>query len=492
MIERLQRYKGFLSFSKVLVLVIVVGLGIWLRAVGYLQKGAFFIDEAALICNLQEKSFLALFAPLDYSQAAPPLFLVFSKFIGNIFGYNETVFRFLPCFSGVLALVGFCFLCLRYFKNYFTSVFAIFCFAINPSLVWMSQYFKPYMTDVLLSVCVLFVALSVEPEKVTRRQALIFGVLAALGFWFSYTMLFVVFGVFLAFLGKTILAKNKEQFLRLGIFALPCVLSFAAYYFVNLYGLTLDKGLHSYWHVAFAPSTVIHYQLIVDFLFSSNVTPIVFTSVLLLGLYCSFKSNIFKTFVIISPILVGILFGFLYVYPFADRLILYLMPMVFLVAAKPLDYLSLKHRIITVLILFFSYYFVATSVFEYVPSVLVGKKSFVVEDTRVLYEKLKSEMVDGDVFYLYHHNRFTFRVYNKRLKIPENAIHKGIKSEENISLYEKDLNLLPKGKKIWFIFTNGDYNQSELAFIDKWIRKNCVGVEKRYARGAVLIQAKRK
>ncbi len=45
-----------------------------------------WLDEAALALNILDKGYLELFQPLQYAQSAPPLFLLCTKFLTEIFG----------------------------------------------------------------------------------------------------------------------------------------------------------------------------------------------------------------------------------------------------------------------------------------------------------------------------------------------------------------------------------------------------------------------
>jgi hypothetical protein len=58
---------------------VLVTIGLGLRSFHYLRDPSVWHDEAVLMVNILSKSFGELFGPLDFNQAAPPLFLWIAK-----------------------------------------------------------------------------------------------------------------------------------------------------------------------------------------------------------------------------------------------------------------------------------------------------------------------------------------------------------------------------------------------------------------------------
>ena len=65
---------------------VLVVLGIVLRLVRYLDGRSLWNDEAQLALNVVSRSGLELLAPLDYGQAAAPLFLWLVRGCAVVFG----------------------------------------------------------------------------------------------------------------------------------------------------------------------------------------------------------------------------------------------------------------------------------------------------------------------------------------------------------------------------------------------------------------------
>ena len=76
-----------------------------LRFKQYLANRSFWLDEAALAVNIQERDYEGLLQPLEYRQVAPIGFLRITKLFTNSIGDSELVYRFIPFLSGVLFLL---------------------------------------------------------------------------------------------------------------------------------------------------------------------------------------------------------------------------------------------------------------------------------------------------------------------------------------------------------------------------------------------------
>src|SRR5690242_20553827 len=76
-------------------------LGAVLRVAVFVQHRSLWYDEAALALNLVGRGFIALLAPLDNFQTAPPLFLWAERLAVLMFGRGEGALRAVPLAAGV-------------------------------------------------------------------------------------------------------------------------------------------------------------------------------------------------------------------------------------------------------------------------------------------------------------------------------------------------------------------------------------------------------
>lgn len=67
----------------------ILTLGAINRIIQYEFNRSLWADEAVLALNIVHRSYLELFQPLDYDQAAPPGFLMIEKLTIELFGNQE-------------------------------------------------------------------------------------------------------------------------------------------------------------------------------------------------------------------------------------------------------------------------------------------------------------------------------------------------------------------------------------------------------------------
>jgi predicted membrane-bound mannosyltransferase len=84
-----------------LVVYVILLVGTLIRLSIYAGRPSLWIDEARLALNIGTRSYLQLLRPLDYDQAAPPLFLWATKLMVQVGGMNEYALRVIPLLAGV-------------------------------------------------------------------------------------------------------------------------------------------------------------------------------------------------------------------------------------------------------------------------------------------------------------------------------------------------------------------------------------------------------
>jgi hypothetical protein len=175
----------------------LVLLGLVLRLVHYLWNHTIWYDEAGLLFNILGKGYRELLGPLDYEVAAPPLFLWSLRAIAEVFGDHCWVWRFPPFAISCLVLVLMAMLARRLLRPA-PAALLVGLVALSDAFIWLGCNVKPYILDSFLAAGLLYVYLRTENWPVTRRM-LLFAAAAPVLLCFSYPMLFVYSGLFLAF-----------------------------------------------------------------------------------------------------------------------------------------------------------------------------------------------------------------------------------------------------------------------------------------------------
>jgi uncharacterized membrane protein len=167
------------------LLIALVAIGATIRILQYVSNRSLWLDESLLALNLLDKSFGGLFGQLEFSQGAPPGFLVAERLVASAFGYSEFALRLLPLLAGLAALIAFVSLARRVLQPVAVPV-AVGVFALSNGLVYYSSELKPYSFDVAATVVILLAGVSLAGNPRSRGAAVAFaGALTALAFSFA-------------------------------------------------------------------------------------------------------------------------------------------------------------------------------------------------------------------------------------------------------------------------------------------------------------------
>lgn len=471
---------------------VISALGVFIRINVLRHNFSFWHDECALAYNIKFKSFLELFAPLDFNQMAPPFFTVATKIMTKIFGFGEYVFRIIPFLFGCATLPAFYMLSKKVLDKNFSIFIAFTLFALNTNLIKYSCEFKPYILDVFFAIICLIFFLNLDLKEISRKKTLIYGVLLAFLPWFSLPSVFVISAGMINLLFKTLKTKDKNLLFTLSFLLFPLLVSLLIYlktFILNNY--SHSNYLMSFWDIAFlnkSANSMLYVLLItLDYLFQ----PIRYTCIAAIFLIFSFavmfkqKHNFAKISLLTLVLLLTA--SHFNIYPFASRLTLFIFPMLLLIITKPLDFInfqskqvkpgaiglesptyfiSLKQALIsTILILFYLIFFwefpqkVVSSMF----ATAYDRREYPREMTAFIMQKIKPNDIiyvnnSSDADFDYYASFYSFKNKVIQEKIPQN-----ITKEE----YFKKLNDLQKG--YYWIFAPIDFTNIEVyPWLNEW------------------------
>jgi hypothetical protein len=219
--------------------------GIMCRVVQYLWNSSFWVDEASLVLNIRTKTAAQLLGPLDYHQAAPPLFLLIERGICRLLGPSEWSLRLIPMLAGCIAVVLFAAVARRLLSPWAATIaLALFCF--SDRLIGHAVEVKQYGIDVFIATALLFIATAPVAEgrrPMMRLAALALG--GAVAVWFSYPSIFVFAGLSLA-LAPLILSRGWRAWLMYGILNLIVAASFLTL-LLTVIRIQQSGALEGYW-----------------------------------------------------------------------------------------------------------------------------------------------------------------------------------------------------------------------------------------------------
>ena len=337
----------------------IIWIGVFIRVFHFLDNRSLWRDEVYLATNIIELDLFKLaFSILEYEQKASVGFLWLSKLGVMLFGKGEMALRLFPLVSGILSLFVFLPVA-RHFLKPLGVVVAMVILSFAPPLVFHAVEAKQYSTELLASVVVLYLFIKYQ-NKFDIASLTVWGFAGVLVLFFSLSSIFVLAGIAISVSLFYLLEKKwKPLFLSLIPFTI-WLAGFVLYYMVFLYKYADSEWLIHWFKVRGAfmplvPSSVadvkwfVHtfyniprYPLGLMWIDLSHPNPVIHVLLrlpflamvfLVIGSWKFYKEDKRIFLVMILPILLTLLASGLEIYPFYERLIVFLAPIFILFIA---------------------------------------------------------------------------------------------------------------------------------------------------------------
>jgi hypothetical protein len=310
----------------------VTFFGITLALIQYFYNRSLWLDEASLAINILDRSFLRLLHPLSYIQVAPVGFLFAEKFFVIILGPNEYALRLFPLLS-YLGTIPVYYLALKNLTRDITlTALCTATLSLSYSMIYYASEVKQYAVDVLIASLFLLIASSKQHGRIS--QFVILMVFGSIAIWFSHisVILLIVIGIYLFWKAYSD-RRSPALYSSLGL----TLLSFSTYYLLFIHEHPSTQFMQEYWRNAFMPFPG-DITAFVEFLHHSvkGIFVHVFTldkywpygaGVMLAGIFfLVYRKRYSVLYLCLAPLFVHLLLSLLHLYPFAGRLLLYLLP----------------------------------------------------------------------------------------------------------------------------------------------------------------------
>jgi hypothetical protein len=233
----------------------LVACGAAARVGRWLANRSLWGDEGSLAINLVERSPAGLAAPLAHGQAAPIGFLWLEKAALLAFGEGEPALRLLPLLASLAALPLFHRVA-REFLAPRDALVALALFAVSEPLVFYASEVKPYATDVLVCLLVVWPALRVVRLGASARRLAALGAAGALAPWFSLPAPFACGGAGLAAAAALWRLGGPRKAAPVAALAALWLASFGVEWALLLRDLRASPILAESWKGYFAPLPV--------------------------------------------------------------------------------------------------------------------------------------------------------------------------------------------------------------------------------------------
>jgi len=363
---------NFLHSSKWLSWFIIAS-SIVLRLIEYLNNPSLFGDEAAIALPIMNRTFSGLLFPLEGGQSAPFGFLMVEKLIVKLLGPSDYTFRLFPFLCGIISPVFFYKIAKHYINPKVIPV-ALGLFAVSDRLIYYSATIKQYSSDVAIALLLYMATIWIQSRKLTIARFVLFGILGAIVIWFSHPAVFVLAGIGICLALFSFIEKDYTKISRLSItylFWVASTASLAIFYILYHRESPSYVFLRNWWAHAFMPFPPLSFTD-VEWFFNTFINmgmfsiigkwwdmlkpsvslndiglqKLVISIITMLFFYVGCISMCYEKrrnfFILISPMFLALFASGLHIFPFADRVILFLMPVIFLFIAEGAEQISDK------------------------------------------------------------------------------------------------------------------------------------------------------
>lgn len=440
-----------------ILLGIILFVGFILRFKGYAVNPSLWLDESALGWNILNKNYLELFDKLRFLQLAPPLFLIFTKFLVAITdSYNhvfrcDMVLRTIPFLCGCGSMWLFYLVSKRIIESKWAVLAGVALFVLNPILINYSYEFKPYSVDVFCTLLAVYIFLKIDFTTICLRKIFKYGLILAVLPWFSFASAFVIFAGFLTLSFKK---ENPALFTSLLMPVFVSVFAYIHIFIANAYEKN-SQGMIDYWQHQFVSTD---FSNIVQ-LHNENLhyffTNIPFLSIGLLmifafvGLYLFLKDTKFF-YISISMLTLAsvIVASMMHYYPFSRRMVIFLIPFFLIYVIRVID---VKKPVVGWLLISLVLIPHMLFAFNFIGLKNLNKGDF----ARNMIDEMSKEITKNEKIVLNGASNADYYYYNSFYKLKNEVIY--LKPEtENPREIQRMLNALKKGS--YWLFMPYDYD----------------------------------
>lgn len=433
------------------VLIILIGIAARMRV--YLSNRSLWGDEAALALVIIKNGYLDLLKPLG--QAAPPLFLLTVKFLTEIFGNSEYVLRLIPLSASIISLFLFWYLSNKLLDKYMVPI-AVGLLSVGGTAIYYSDEFKQYSVDLMVTIIILIFVFNVYKNNFDLKSNLFFGTAGSIVVWFSHPSIFVLSAVTLS-LFLSVIIKEKFKSIKKLFYIVYAFLIWGLSFLLGwlfIVRATAHSGFYTFWAFAFAPMPILSINDLLwykETLLATISVPIsiYFPGIVILLLFAGFigffkkkdKLLFFSTLLTFIFLLAA---SMLKAYPIHQRLILFTLPIFYILIARGLEELSanINKKNVIIIILLVLLIFIqpigSTARTFFQPKLRT--------ETRPLVEHILNDKSDGDIVYVYFTSRYPFLYYARDEKIEY------ILGVDNRDKFIDELESLAGKGRVWFIF----------------------------------------
>ena len=173
------------------IIILFFAIRIYLSLNLYIKNYPIWGDEMLLSQSITAQTIFKSLIYLPENQTAPPLFIFFTYLLTSLFGINSYILRFISFAAGILSLFAFLFLAFKLLKNKLAILTALFLFVINIPLLYYTNEFKQYSSDVVISLA-LIISYNYISRNLTVKKTLLYCLIAFLSIVSAFPSLYII------------------------------------------------------------------------------------------------------------------------------------------------------------------------------------------------------------------------------------------------------------------------------------------------------------
>lgn len=437
-------------------------MGCALRLIHYLSNPSLWMDEALLALNIISRPLeMLLGLPLAFQQGAPPGFLILERSAVVLFGPSELALRLFPLLAGLCSLLLMLLLCRRIFGERETFFIVAF-FAVIPSLINYSAEVKQYSTDVMIAVGLLLVTEHLRREKLFTRNMIPAMLCGVAGVWFSHPAIFVLAGAGTVAAMLAIAEKRWGDVYRLSFVGIVWLSSFGLFYVFSLHNMNFYRFMLGYYGEEYAftdimgPIRLVRDGFMDIFQRTLRLDYAFFAAgASLAGCWLMLRRNWRQLLFLLAPVGFCLLASGLDLYPFKDRMLLFVAPIATILIGTTAARATAERRTLVAKILGMIFV-VALFVCPIRRMYYDGVDGYEEERVRPAMSFLAQRTSDRpeDLLYVYHDTIPAFRYYratdNFRIDAPVVEAGAAFNSDEKTRLR----NASEDKRWIWILFSH--------------------------------------
>ncbi len=477
-----------------ILLFLLIGLGIYLRASLYFMQIPFWYDERILGVHFFDNNIFKFFFSISDLVKIPPLWGIVNHIFLSIFGHSFLAFRFIPLISGIFSIIAFSLLLKTVFKDKIAILTGLLLFSTNPWLIYYSCEFRPYSSDVLICILLLLSFKFLSFKNISFRKTILYTLISGIIILFSFPAIFIIPALILT---KCIEEKHFNPKILLIFFGI-CT--------VCLYLYMIDNNCYSFmknfWQselIGFLKPSFNSFNSLINclvnyiFWVDLNQNHFFIKYFALAGLLFFFLNKQKEAFILFFIILFALSASFLKIYPFGYRVSLYLIPIFLILIAKVIDFypppphysnkngilITLKSVLISILILYLTQF---NTILETIEGIRYSMEFLPLRFATYEYSKnILREIENQDIIILPVSMESSIRFYNKFFKenkeielIKYNNLTENLGEAER-ELINTNLNKFDHSSNIWILGkyqTDWDISADNFNIVEDELKKH--------------------